>query len=111
MSEDLKQKYKEKKGLIEKRLQDFRDVYSFSDEDIFAELCFCLLTPQTKAKSAGRVIEKLKETGLLYTGDAAEIKKWMASIRFNESKSKYIIEARRLFSDNDGGIKLKEKLI
>lgn len=110
MHDELKQKYAGKRKEIEKRLQDFRNIYSLPDNEIFAELCFCLLTPQTKAKSAWRAIEKLKEKDLLLNGDASEIKKWMASVRFNESKSKYIIEARRLFSDNIGNVKIKEKL-
>ena len=101
--------YETKRAAIEQRLQDFRNVYSKSDESIFEELCFCLMTPQTKAKSAARVIEKLREKNLLLTGSAEELKPWMASIRFNNNKSRYIVEARKLFSDSEG-IRIKSKL-
>lgn len=106
---DLKETHTQKRDEIEKRLQDFSNVYLLPDEEIFGELCFCLFTPQSKAKSCWRAIEKLKETGSLYNGDQQEIKKWMAAVRFNENKSKYVIEARRLFTNN-GKIKVKEKL-
>jgi N-glycosylase/DNA lyase len=110
MLDELQQKYQQKKSLIGQRLDEFRSAYRLPDSEIFAELCFCLLTPQTKAKSAALVIDRLKERGLLLTGTAEEIKKWMAPIRFNQNKSRYIIEARQMFADSNGKIKLKEKL-
>ena len=105
----LKEIHEQKRNAIETRLQEFRDAYLQSDEVIFEELCFCLMTPQTKVKSAAKVIDKLKEKNLLLTGSAGEIKKWMAPIRFNNNKSQYIVEARRLFSD-EKGIRIKSKL-
>jgi len=110
MREDLKQKYAEKRKDIERRLQDFRESYQKDNRHVFGELCFCLLTPQSKAKSCWRTIEKLKETGLLYTGTPEEMKKWMSSVRFNENKSKYLALARQMFSDNNGNIAIKEKM-
>lgn len=110
MYDELKQRYQLKKEAIEKRLQDFRTAGMLPDDDIFAELCFCLLTPQTKARSAWRAIEKLKETGLLYSGSPEEIKKWLAAVRFNENKSKYIVEARKFFTDENGNMSIKNKL-
>lgn len=101
--------HEKKRSAIEARLQDFKNVYSQNDEAIFAELCFCLLTPQTKAKSAAKVIEKLEEKGLLLNGNAEQIKLWMAPIRFNNNKSQYIVEARKLFTA-DGKICVKDKL-
>ncbi|MCX6816160.1 MAG: N-glycosylase/DNA lyase [Candidatus Aenigmarchaeota archaeon] len=109
MIDILKEKHAQKRKEIENRLQDFRNSWKQDDKHVFGELCFCLLTPQSKAKSCWRTIEKLKETGLLYNGTAPEMKKWMASVRFNENKSKYLVLARELFSDN-GKLKVKEKL-
>lgn len=106
----LNQIHESKREAIEARLQDFKKVYDENDEKIFEELCFCLLTPQTKAKSAAKVIEKLKEKNLLLTGSAEQLKLWMAPIRFNNNKSQYIIEARKLFSNGEGQIAVKKKL-
>jgi N-glycosylase/DNA lyase len=106
---DIKEKYGQKRGEIEQRLLEFGESWQKDDIHVFGELAFCLLTPQSKAKSCWRVIEKLKENGLLYSGTAEEMKKWMASVRFNDNKSKYVAEARRLFSDGDQ-IKIKERV-
>src|SRR3989344_2734388 len=110
MSEELRRKYAQKRAEIEKRMQDFRDVYKLPDEEIFAELVFCLMTPQTKAKSADLAIKKLKEKNLLLTGSADQLKMWMAPIRFNNNKSNYIVEARQKFSDSNGKISIKKKI-
>ncbi len=93
----LQQIYQDKKEMIEKRLNEFIDVYKKSDQEIFAELCFCLLTPQSKAKLCWASILKLQEKDLLFDGDAQEIKKWLAGVRFHETKAKHIVTARQIF--------------
>jgi N-glycosylase/DNA lyase len=105
----LRASYEKKRSDIEKRLKDFRRAYEMDDDHVFGELAFCLLTPQTKAKSAWRTIEKLKEKDLLLRGGAGDIKKWMASVRFNNNKSEYIVLARDFFSD-DGKMRIKERI-
>lgn len=45
---------------IEKRLGEFEKIWKDAlDEDIFPELAFCLLTPQSKANLCWEAIEKL----------------------------------------------------
>ena len=69
MDDELSGKYAQKKGDIESRLRDFKNVFrNYSEKELFAEMCFCLLTPQSKAKTCWRAIEKLKENGKLYDG-------------------------------------------
>jgi N-glycosylase/DNA lyase len=105
----LKQIHELKREEIEERLNEFKQAYEKDDNHLFGELCFCLFTPQSKAKSCWRSVERLKENGLLYNGTADQIVKWMASVRFNNNKSKYVVEARQLFS-KDGSLKIKEIL-
>ena len=57
MYQDLKGKYEEKKQEITKRLQDFKKL---SEEDIFYEMCFCILTPQSKGRRADKAVQELK---------------------------------------------------
>ncbi len=110
MKEETKSAYLIKKDEIEKRLMNFKGVYqSYTEKDLFAELCFCLLTPQSKAKICWRAIEKLKENGKLYDGSQQEVLAWLAGVRFNIGKSSYIIDARRLFH-NGSGFAVREKL-
>lgn len=107
MRDYLQKTYNERKEIIKNRLIDFKKEFEKDDKHVFGELCFCLLTPQSKAKLCWRAIEKLKETGLLYNGDQKQVKAWLGAVRFNENKSGYILNARELFPD----FKVKQKLI
>jgi N-glycosylase/DNA lyase len=109
MFSGLKQTHSQKRADIEKRLDDFKNSWKGDDKHVFGELCFCLFTPQSKAKSCWHAIERLKETGLLYNGSPEQIIKWMAAVRFNNNKSRYVIEARELFTRN-GNLTVKEIL-
>ncbi len=64
----LLRRYAEKKEAIKQRLEDFKTAYNGSEEDIFAELAFCLFTPQSKAKLCDAAVKKLREKGLLLSG-------------------------------------------
>lgn len=83
------------------RLDEFRETgKKANDEAVFAELAFCLLTPQTKARVCWPVICTLSENGLLYRGSPDEMKKHMRTVRFYNNKSRYIGEARKTFTEN-----------
>ena len=83
---------------IEARLDEFRNVWhDESDEEIFAELVFCILTPQSKARTCWQAVESLVEKNLLVDGKANEILAEVCTVRFKNNKTRYIIEARRLF--------------
>lgn len=101
--------YEKKKEAIGKRLSEFSAMRSATDEELFGELCFCLLTPQSKAKTCWRAIESLKKNRFLYNGSAAEVSRFLAGVRFHNNKSRYIVEARNLFTEN-GTLNIKEKL-
>jgi len=45
-----------------------------SDEEIFRELAFCLLTPQSKARSCWKAISQMDEDDVLLKGDTDRIK-------------------------------------
>ena len=106
---ELLQWYQAKQPEIEKRLQEFRHVWKRTDEEIFAELCFCILTPQSKAEACDEIIRTLKQNGLLFRGEAEDLKPLLKKTRFHKTKSGYIVEARRLFQKN-GSVKIKDKV-
>ncbi len=91
---DLHASYLSKKESIEKRLLEFRE--DKSEEELFSELVFCLLTPQSKAKICDIAVKKLAEKNLLLSGSEDEIKAWLAGVRFSNQKAVYITEARKL---------------
>ena len=57
---ELRSGYRERRGPIRKRLEDFRAV---PPAEVVYELFYCLLTPQSSAANAGRAIEKIRAAG------------------------------------------------
>jgi len=101
--------YDSRRGEIRKRVDEFRSNMENSEERIFAELCFCICTPQSKATICWKAISTLMENGLLYTGLEVEIAPFLIGIRFSKKKAGCIVGARRFFT-KDGILGLKERL-
>lgn len=99
--DQLRQSYLDKKEDIDHRLNYFRTVYNRSDNFIFKELCFCLLTPQSKARTCNTAIEKINNNNLLFTATEKEIADNIKQIRFRNNKARYIILARDFFTTKD----------
>src|SRR5260370_15925473 len=106
---ELQALYSERHDAIQKRLREFKEILDRNDDDVFAELCFCLLTPQSSAKTCWAAVSRLKERSLLLKGEANEIQPQLNDVRFGDSKAKYIVEARHLFT-KDGKLYLKSHL-
>ena len=99
--EELLAKYARQRVDIRARLSHFESVGKKGGRALFEELCFCLLTPQSKARSCDAAIRELKEKNLLFAGDAASIAKVLSTkTRFHNNKAKYVVEARAKFSGN-----------
>jgi len=97
--EGLLDLYAPVKTQIESRLGEFRRIWAEgSDEDLFRELVFCLLTPQSRAKTCWAAVERLSEKSMIYRGSAEEIQRELVGVRFNERKAEYICLARKMFS-------------
>jgi N-glycosylase/DNA lyase len=107
--EELQVLYRERRDEIQKRLQEFKQVMEWRDEEVFAELCFCLLTPQSSAKTCWDAVTKLKQQTLLLKGAPVELEPLLRQVRFGEGKARYIVEARNTFS-KDGRLELKPRL-
>ena len=91
------QGFEERKDKINARLKDFSNIDKSDQKQIFEELAFCLLTPQSKAKAADASIRNLKAKDILFSGNAEEIQQNLTGIRFHITKSGRIIEAREKF--------------
>ncbi len=107
--QELQTLYGEKREAIQTRLNEFKQILNRNDDDVFAELCFCLLTPQSSAKTCWAAVSRLKERSLLLKGAANEIQPQLNDVRFGDSKAKYIVEARATFT-KDGRLFLKSHL-
>ncbi|PUA31743.1 MAG: hypothetical protein B9J98_05330 [Candidatus Terraquivivens tikiterensis] len=88
--------YEERRDEVERRLKEFKEMLGRSEEEVFAELCFCICTPQTKARAAERAISSMKEGSLLLRGSESSIALVLRrnGVRFPESKARYIVAAR-----------------
>lgn len=84
---------------IEERLAEFDQLMEHgTDEDLFQELAFCLLTPQSRARSCWNAVRTLRQNGLLMEGDASSISSALNGIRFRNKKAEYIVMSRSVFS-------------
>ena len=92
----LKEAYHRRKREIEGRLSDFNKLKSASEERLFEELCFCLLTPQSKAHVCDKIVSDLKEEGLLLSGTKEKLWPFLKKARFYRKKTDYLVLARKL---------------
>lgn len=109
MIKELIGSYKSKKGEIENRLREFELVGGRGDEEIFAELAYCICTPQSKAKLCDLAIRGMQKNNILYRGEASEIRQFLNAVRFGNTKAGRIVEARDMFT-KDGRLDVKEKI-
>ena len=107
---EIKQSYINLKIQIIKRIKEFISMGKSKEEmRLFAELSFCLLTPQSKAKNCWSAVLRLMDKDLLVHGSKKEITRELIGVRFKNNKAKYIIEARRQFIMNNK-ISVKSKI-
>jgi N-glycosylase/DNA lyase len=108
--DELRAVYGGIRSRIEKRLSEFEEVWKKgSEEELFFELVFCLLTPGARARNADRCLRRLKEEELLLDGDIQALSGCLDLVRFKNNKARNIVEARRKFAGPDG-ISIKEAL-
>lgn len=82
--------------LIEKRISEFQELHKKDNKEWFSELCFCLLTANSKAATALQIQSELGPDGFLHLPEE-EIKNTIRKYghRFHNNKAKYIVEARK----------------
>lgn len=98
---ELKELYSYRKGQTIRKLAEFRRRWETADEgDIFAELVFCILTPQAKARACWATVENLLNKNLMFKGGKTRLARELHGSRFKYKKAEYILEARKQFSSN-----------
>lgn len=95
--------YESIKSKIEERLEEFRRVWREGDnKDIFCELAFCILTPQSKARNAWKAISDLRDSNVLFTGSEEDIVPYLNIVRFNKTKAKNLYILREQMTNENG---------
>jgi len=101
--------YEGRKNAIQKRLREFREIGRRPDAEIFEEMCFCLLTPQSKARVCDKAVRSLAAEDLLANGSTEEILPHLEGVRFRNGKARWIVAAREQFF-KDGQWVLKKRV-
>ncbi|MCX8207385.1 MAG: N-glycosylase/DNA lyase [Methanothrix sp.] len=97
--EQLKELHMKLKDVIEAKLKEFDQIWLNADEErLFEELVFCLLTPQSRARSCWAAVERLSSMGKLLCPAQDGIRNELTGVRFSNQKAEYICRARELFT-------------
>lgn len=96
--DELKERHRELRNAIRARLDDFARV---GVDDYFYELAYCLLTPQSRAEHAEKVVDRLRTGRFAETGFDPEpfLNDRSHYIRFHRTKSRHLLEMRREFPE------------
>lgn len=106
---EIEKKYNEIKPNIEKKLNEYKEIWkNGTNEDIHAELSFCILTPQSKARNAWKAITNMRNDGVLFTGTSEELTEYLNIVRFKNNKAKYLVLLRQQMTNKDGKIITKD---
>jgi N-glycosylase/DNA lyase len=81
-------------NIIDKRISDFSSVIGLGIDEIFKELCFCIMTANCGAKKCIEVQQKINDGFIKHSEDKLrnDFKKF--GYRFPNIRAKYILEAR-----------------
>ncbi|MFX1563249.1 MAG: N-glycosylase/DNA lyase [Promethearchaeota archaeon] len=88
-------KNSEVKTLVDARLKEFKEISNSSSNEIFKELCFCILTANFNAE---RSIEIQKELGDKFlTAPKSDLARRLKELghRFPDARARYIVDARK----------------
>jgi N-glycosylase/DNA lyase len=83
------------KNLIENRIKEFKEIGKKSSNELFKELCFCLLTANFNAEKSIKIQKEIGD-GFL-TLRESELAKRLRELgyRYPNTRAKYIVEARK----------------
>ena len=90
--------YSSMKKDAEEAIKGYKKAWKGTEREVFAEMAFCILTPQSKARNAWQAITNLVENDLLYTGTSEEMVEYLNIVRFKNNKSRYLVGLRELMT-------------
>ncbi|MEI6862955.1 MAG: DNA lyase, partial [Candidatus Omnitrophota bacterium] len=107
---DLLFSYNKIKKGIKKRIGEFRRLHKKADDDVFGELCFCLMTANANALKCDEALKALKDGGHHLKSCARSIRSRIkGKVRFHNKKALFIVGARQLFKKGRG-LDVKSKI-
>jgi N-glycosylase/DNA lyase len=111
---NLLREHKKIRPLIKKRLAEFESFTGgripATDETLFGELCFCIMTANANALKCDEALKALRNGGHhLRSGVSSIRSRIKGRVRFHNKKAEFIVGARRLFT-KDRRLDLKSKI-
>ncbi len=98
-----------KKG-IKVRIKEFSRIHKSSDDEIFGELCFCLMTANANALKCDEALKALKKGSHHLKSRTSCIRSRIkGKVRFHNKKAEFIVGARKLFTKGRG-LDLKSRI-
>jgi N-glycosylase/DNA lyase len=93
--------------IVDERLKEFQNLNNLGNEDWFSELCFCLLTANSKARTALNIQKQLGFEGFSkYSQKDLSTCILVNKHRFHNNKAKFIVDARKHLDIRDEIIKV-----
>jgi N-glycosylase/DNA lyase len=89
---------------VKSRIMEFEEAGRKLDEDVFGELCFCILTANFNAERSIRIQDDVRNGFCTFSASELASRFKKLGHRFPDARAKYIVEARRHTSG------LKERL-
>ena len=110
---ELKELHSDILKRIDGRINHFSNFWKKGDrKELFIELVFCILTPQSRARAAEKCIENLLNNDLIFKAQKwEEISSQILGVRFSRNKAKYILEARGKYMEKGDKKTLKDILL
>ncbi len=100
--EELKRIYSTIKHTVENRIKEFNNIKETADNKaMLKEMVFCLMTPQSKAKTCAKVTDDIFTNDYVFKASVLELSNAINNVRFKNNKAKYIKEAIAKFKNRD----------
>ena len=107
---EIKNIYKKKRDEINKRLEQFRNIWQSKNEQAaLQELIFCIFTPQSKATNCWNCVKKISKNKLLFSNNPDDLLQLpeINYVRFKNKKAIFAIEAKNKFIKHNKIVLLK----
>lgn len=102
---EIKEVYRRIKPIIEDRIDGYKSIwFNGNNEDVYKELAFCILTPQSKARGAEKAINGMLNAGVFWTGIEDDLIPYLNVVRFKNTKAKNLVILREFMKDEEGRI-------
>jgi len=82
-------------NVVSRKIQDFKNINKNSNDDLFKELCFCILTANFNAEKSIKIQDEIGESFLSDSKEDLANKLKQYGHRFPNTRAEYILDSRK----------------